>query len=163
METTHDLLDLICLYCGRDPVQEGGEPQQENTVSPPRSKPQGDDILTPKKYSVYVCKRVGKAVKYHAGEAGTTEFWRFVKRIVTVTVCSGGVRRGGEEKEREVHTGLRPPALHLGRKQQRRENLQPAARERHTVLLCSDQRHGEGRDTFSAEGLCTSGTAGWFL
>uniref|UniRef100_A0A7N6AS35 Small ribosomal subunit protein mS39 n=1 Tax=Anabas testudineus TaxID=64144 RepID=A0A7N6AS35_ANATE len=32
METTHDLLDLICLYCDRNPVQEGG-PQTENTVS----------------------------------------------------------------------------------------------------------------------------------
>uniref|UniRef100_A0A3P9I4V2 Small ribosomal subunit protein mS39 n=1 Tax=Oryzias latipes TaxID=8090 RepID=A0A3P9I4V2_ORYLA len=28
METTHDLLDLICLYCDRNPVQEGG-PQAE--------------------------------------------------------------------------------------------------------------------------------------
>uniref|UniRef100_A0A8C2XHH8 Small ribosomal subunit protein mS39 n=1 Tax=Cyclopterus lumpus TaxID=8103 RepID=A0A8C2XHH8_CYCLU len=25
METTHELLDLICLYCDRDPVQEGGQ------------------------------------------------------------------------------------------------------------------------------------------
>lgn len=32
METAHDLLDLICLYCDRDPVQEGG-PQSEGTVS----------------------------------------------------------------------------------------------------------------------------------
>uniref|UniRef100_A0A7N6A781 Small ribosomal subunit protein mS39 n=1 Tax=Anabas testudineus TaxID=64144 RepID=A0A7N6A781_ANATE len=39
METTHDLLDLICLYCDRNPVQEGG-PQTENTVSYPLSKPQ---------------------------------------------------------------------------------------------------------------------------
>ncbi|XP_044062196.1 pentatricopeptide repeat domain-containing protein 3, mitochondrial [Siniperca chuatsi] len=30
METTHELLDLICLYCDRDPVQEGG-PQTEDT------------------------------------------------------------------------------------------------------------------------------------
>ncbi|XP_067454686.1 small ribosomal subunit protein mS39 [Thunnus thynnus] len=30
METSHDLLDLICLYCDRDPVQEG-EPQTEDT------------------------------------------------------------------------------------------------------------------------------------
>uniref|UniRef100_A0A3Q0SYC6 Small ribosomal subunit protein mS39 n=1 Tax=Amphilophus citrinellus TaxID=61819 RepID=A0A3Q0SYC6_AMPCI len=30
METTHSLLDLICLYCDRDPVQEGG-PQTEDT------------------------------------------------------------------------------------------------------------------------------------
>ncbi|XP_042348871.1 pentatricopeptide repeat domain-containing protein 3, mitochondrial [Plectropomus leopardus] len=30
METTHDLLDLICLYCDKDPVQEG-EPQTEDT------------------------------------------------------------------------------------------------------------------------------------
>uniref|UniRef100_UPI003AAADF85 small ribosomal subunit protein mS39 n=1 Tax=Centroberyx gerrardi TaxID=166262 RepID=UPI003AAADF85 len=29
METTHDLLDLICLYCDRDPVQEGG-PETED-------------------------------------------------------------------------------------------------------------------------------------
>ncbi|XP_028445783.1 small ribosomal subunit protein mS39 isoform X3 [Perca flavescens] len=29
METTHELLDLICLYCDRDPVQEG-EPQPED-------------------------------------------------------------------------------------------------------------------------------------
>lgn len=41
METTHDLLDLICLYCDRNPVQEGG-PQTENTVSYPLSKPQGE-------------------------------------------------------------------------------------------------------------------------
>lgn len=40
METTHDLLDLICLYCDRDPVQDGG-PQTEDTVSRPRAKPQG--------------------------------------------------------------------------------------------------------------------------
>ncbi|XP_054453669.1 pentatricopeptide repeat domain-containing protein 3, mitochondrial [Anoplopoma fimbria] len=30
METTHELLDLICLYCDRDPVQDGG-PQAEDT------------------------------------------------------------------------------------------------------------------------------------
>ncbi|XP_029021340.1 pentatricopeptide repeat domain-containing protein 3, mitochondrial [Betta splendens] len=30
METTHDLLDLICLYCDRNPVEEGG-PQTEET------------------------------------------------------------------------------------------------------------------------------------
>ncbi|XP_034738950.1 pentatricopeptide repeat domain-containing protein 3, mitochondrial [Etheostoma cragini] len=29
METTHELLDLLCLYCDRDPVQEG-EPQPED-------------------------------------------------------------------------------------------------------------------------------------
>nr|XP_033488912.1 pentatricopeptide repeat domain-containing protein 3, mitochondrial [Epinephelus lanceolatus] len=29
METTHDLLDLICLYCDRDPLQEG-QPQMED-------------------------------------------------------------------------------------------------------------------------------------
>ncbi|TNN66014.1 Pentatricopeptide repeat domain-containing protein 3, mitochondrial [Liparis tanakae] len=29
METTHELLDLICLYCDRDPVQEGGQPAEE--------------------------------------------------------------------------------------------------------------------------------------
>lgn len=33
METTHGLLDLICLYCDRDPVQEGGQ-QAEDAVSP---------------------------------------------------------------------------------------------------------------------------------
>lgn len=32
METTHDLLDLICFYGDRDPVHEGG-PQMEDTVS----------------------------------------------------------------------------------------------------------------------------------
>lgn len=32
----------------------------------------------------------------------------------------------------------------MEREQQRRENLQPAAREGHTVLLCPDQRHGDG-------------------
>lgn len=31
VETTHDLLDLLCLYCDREPAQEGG-PQQEDTV-----------------------------------------------------------------------------------------------------------------------------------
>ncbi|XP_059201506.1 small ribosomal subunit protein mS39-like isoform X2 [Centropristis striata] len=30
METSHDLLDLICLYCDRDPVQEG---EEENLVT----------------------------------------------------------------------------------------------------------------------------------
>ncbi|XP_059213046.1 small ribosomal subunit protein mS39-like [Centropristis striata] len=29
METSHDLLDLICLYCDRDPVQEGEEENLE--------------------------------------------------------------------------------------------------------------------------------------
>nr|XP_057919816.1 small ribosomal subunit protein mS39 isoform X3 [Doryrhamphus excisus] len=32
METTHDLLDLICLFCDRDPVQEEG-PKMEDTES----------------------------------------------------------------------------------------------------------------------------------
>lgn len=32
METTSDLLDLLCLYCDREPVQDGG-PQQEDAVS----------------------------------------------------------------------------------------------------------------------------------
>lgn len=41
METTHELLDLICLYCDRDPVQEGG-PQTEDAVSLPWSEPQAD-------------------------------------------------------------------------------------------------------------------------
>lgn len=40
METTHDLLDLICLYGDRDPVQDGG-PETEDMVSHPWSKPQG--------------------------------------------------------------------------------------------------------------------------
>lgn len=30
METTHDLLDLICMYCDRDPVEEGG-PEKEDS------------------------------------------------------------------------------------------------------------------------------------
>ncbi|XP_034398835.1 pentatricopeptide repeat domain-containing protein 3, mitochondrial [Cyclopterus lumpus] len=29
METTHELLDLICLYCDRDPVQEGGQQAED--------------------------------------------------------------------------------------------------------------------------------------
>uniref|UniRef100_A0A7N6AAE4 Small ribosomal subunit protein mS39 n=1 Tax=Anabas testudineus TaxID=64144 RepID=A0A7N6AAE4_ANATE len=37
METTHDLLDLICLYCDRNPVQEGG-PQTENTTRSSRGR-----------------------------------------------------------------------------------------------------------------------------
>lgn len=32
METTHELLDLICVYCDRDPVQEGA-PILEDGVS----------------------------------------------------------------------------------------------------------------------------------
>lgn len=32
METTHSLLDLICLYSDRDPVQDG-EPQTDDAVS----------------------------------------------------------------------------------------------------------------------------------
>uniref|UniRef100_A0A3B5M2V7 Small ribosomal subunit protein mS39 n=1 Tax=Xiphophorus couchianus TaxID=32473 RepID=A0A3B5M2V7_9TELE len=40
METTHKLLDLICLYCDRDPVQEGA-PQTEDREEGGRRKPMG--------------------------------------------------------------------------------------------------------------------------
>lgn len=40
VETTHDLLDLICLYSDKDPVQDG-EPQVEDTVSHLTAEPQG--------------------------------------------------------------------------------------------------------------------------
>lgn len=41
METTRDLLDLICLYCDKDPVQSGA-PQTEDAVSHPGAKPEED-------------------------------------------------------------------------------------------------------------------------
>lgn len=40
METTYDLLDLICLYCDRDPVEEGG-PQSEDMEEPGEEVRQG--------------------------------------------------------------------------------------------------------------------------
>lgn len=43
IETTHDLLDLICLYGDRNPVQEG-EPQTEETVSDALSKHDGCSV-----------------------------------------------------------------------------------------------------------------------
>ncbi|XP_075336965.1 small ribosomal subunit protein mS39 [Odontesthes bonariensis] len=44
IETTHDLLDLICFYCDRDPIEEGGpqeEDAEEGAEGVKRQKPKG--------------------------------------------------------------------------------------------------------------------------
>lgn len=53
METTHDLLDLICLYCDKDPVQDGG-PQTEDNVSHPWAKPV--EKFEPDSFVVFIFK-----------------------------------------------------------------------------------------------------------
>lgn len=44
MEMTHDLLDLICLYCDRDPVQDMG-PQTDDKVSLSQNRKHSDYMI----------------------------------------------------------------------------------------------------------------------
>lgn len=75
---------------------------------------------------------------------------------VCLLLLSGGISRGGKEEERDIASGIRLHESVLERKQQCRENLQRAARERHAVLFCSDQRHGDGMNVFLVHSCCCS-------
>ncbi|XP_068596628.1 small ribosomal subunit protein mS39 [Brachionichthys hirsutus] len=56
METTHDLLDLICLHCDRDPDREG-EPELEDFVE------ESDKKVKKKKWNVLLSKRTNSTWK----------------------------------------------------------------------------------------------------
>lgn len=73
-------------------------------------------------------------------ERQQTAEWNTGLRCVSLLTPGGG-RKGDEEAEGNGVQGNQ-----VERKQQRREDLQPAAWERHPVLLCCDQRHGEGTE-----------------
>lgn len=64
METTHNLLDLICLFCDRDPVQEDG-PQTEDMVSHCWFSPLCDNIgqqMEDPYYTTTKCHQIKKNI-----------------------------------------------------------------------------------------------------
>lgn len=71
-------------------------------------------------------------------------------RFVSVFGSGGGKRGGGREAETHGAPSDGLTEVHLEGEQQRGEDLQPAAGERRTVLLRSDQRHGESKASLTS-------------